>query len=284
MQFGISIFLTDLTIGAAEMAVAAEERGFESLWIPEHSNIPVSRETPWGGMEGAAPLPDYYARILDPFVALAAGAAVTSRLRLATGITLVAQRDHLWLAKEVASLDLVSQGRFLFGIGYGWNREEMASHGVTYSQRRKLVREKVRAMKALWTGEVASFEGELVRLEPSWAWPKPVQKPHPPIILGAAAGPRTITDLVDYCDGWIPLGRHELSGRLPAVRQALAEAGRDPATFEVTAYNTRLEAARLEELAELGVSRVVFNVTPQSPPEVLARLDEIAAFTATITG
>jgi probable F420-dependent oxidoreductase len=282
MKFGISIFPTDLTLQPPDMARAVEERGFESLWFPEHSHIPVSRRTPWGGKEGAPPLPDFYSRIHDAFVALGAAAAVTTRIRLATGITLVPQRDHLWLAKEVASVDVISGGRFIFGIGYGWNKEEMASHGVRYTERRALMREKILFMKELWTKEEASFQGAKIQLEPSWAWPKPVQKPHPPIIMGGDAGPKTIADMVEFCDGWMPNARHDLVGRLDAVRSALTAAGRDPATFEISAFSAVPDKEKIQQLTELGVARAIFNVPPKSPPEVLSRLDEYAEFVADI--
>jgi probable F420-dependent oxidoreductase len=282
MKFGISIFPTDLTLQPPDMARAVEERGFESLWFPEHSHIPVSRRTPWGGKEGAPPLPDFYSRIHDAFVALGAAAAVTTRIRLATGITLVPQRDHLWLAKEVASVDVISGGRFIFGIGYGWNKEEMASHGVRYTERRALMREKILFMKELWTKEEASFQGAKIQLEPSWAWPKPVQKPHPPIIMGGDAGPKTIADMLEFCDGWMPNARHDLVGRLDVVRSALTAAGRDPATFEISAFSAVPDKEKIQQLTELGVARAIFNVPPKSPPEVLSRLDEYAEFVATL--
>lgn len=282
MKFGISIFPTDLTLQPPDMARAVEERGFESLWFPEHSHIPVSRRTPWGGKEGAPPLPDFYSRIHDAFVALGAAAAVTTRIRLATGITLVPQRDHLWLAKEVASVDVMSGGRFIFGIGYGWNKEEMASHGVRYTERRALMREKILFMKELWTKEEASFQGAKIQLEPSWAWPKPVQKPHPPIIMGGDAGPKTIADMVEFCDGWMPNARHDLVGRLDAVRSALTAADRDPASFEISAFSAVPDKEKIQQLTELGVARAIFNVPPKSPPEVLSRLDEYAEFVATL--
>jgi probable F420-dependent oxidoreductase len=282
MKFGISIFPTDLTLQPPDMARAVEERGFESLWFPEHSHIPVSRRTPWGGKEGAPPLPDFYSRIHDAFVALGAAAAVTTRIRLATGITLVPQRDHLWLAKEVASVDVMSGGRLIFGIGYGWNKEEMASHGVRYTERRALMREKILFMKELWTKEEASFQGAKIQLEPSWAWPKPVQKPHPPIIMGGDAGPKTIADMVEFCDGWMPNARHDLVGRLDAVRSALTAAGRDPASFEISAFSAVPDKEKIQQLTELGVARAIFNVPPKSPPEVLSRLDEYAEFVATL--
>ena len=173
MRLGLVIFPTVATIQPTDLGMAAEGLGFESLWFPEHSHIPTSRESPWGGRRNAPPLPDYYSRSYDQFVALGAVAAVTSTLRLGTAITLVAQHDHLWLAKQVATLDTISGGRFLFGVGYGWNKEEMAHHGVRYAERRALVKDKVLAMRALWTEEAAGFDGEHVRFTSSWAWPKP---------------------------------------------------------------------------------------------------------------
>jgi len=242
------------------------------LWFPEHSHIPTSRETPWGGREDAPPLPDQYWHTHDQFVALAYAASVTTSLRLGTGITLMAQRDPIWTAKEVASLDHLSGGRVIFGVGYGWNKEEMGQHGTPYLKRRALMRDKLMLMKALWTEEEASYRGDLLELEPSWAWPKPVQKPHPPIIMGAAPGPKTLADIVEYCDGWIPLaGRHDIAGQVATVRDAVADAGRDAEAFDVTAYGARIEG--LEELAEAGVDRAVFNLPPLGPEVVIPKLD-----------
>ncbi len=192
MKYGVLIFPTDTSIRPDDLAREVEARGFNSLWFPEHSHIPSSRVTPWGGARDAPPLPDWYWHTLDQYVALAYAATATTTLRLGAGITLLAQRDPIWTAKQVASLDHLSGGRVMFGIGYGWNKEEMAQHGTAYLERRALLREKVLMMKALWTQDEASYEGELLSLEPSWAWPKPVQKPHPPIVMGAAAGPKTI--------------------------------------------------------------------------------------------
>jgi probable F420-dependent oxidoreductase len=203
MHIGVEIFPTDQTIGVVELAREVEARGFESLWFPEHSHIPTSRATPWGGKEGAPPLPEFYWRTHDPFVALGASAAVTTTLKLATGICLVAQRDPIHTAKEVASVDSISNGRFIFGIGYGWNKEEMAQHGTSYGDRRAILRENILAMRSLWTDDEASFSGEHVSIEPSWAWPKPVQRPGPPIVLGGDAGPRTAADIAEFCDGWM---------------------------------------------------------------------------------
>ncbi|HDK45111.1 MAG TPA: TIGR03619 family F420-dependent LLM class oxidoreductase, partial [Actinobacteria bacterium] len=240
------------------------------------SHIPVSRRTPWGGVKDASPLPEYYARTHDQFVALAAAAAVTTTLKLGTGITLVAQRDPIWLAKQVASLDTISNGRVLFGIGYGWNKEEMADHGVGYLARRAILRENILAMKELWTRDVASFDGEHVRFEPSWQWPKPVQKPHPPIILGGAAGPRTFGDIVEFCDGWMPIvGRHDLFDKIDVLQEAAAAAGRDP--IELTVSGAKPEPAVIERFAEAGVSRVVLGIPPRAADDVLPRLDRYAA-------
>lgn len=277
MDYGISIFATDTTLQPIELAKAVEERAFESLWLPEHSHIPSARTTPWGGRQGAPPLPEKYWRTHDTFVALAAAAAVTERLKLATGITLVAQRDPIWLAKEVASLDVISNGRVLLGVGYGWNREEMAHHGVEYGERRQLLAEKVTLMKALWTQDEASFEGEMLTLKPSWAWPKPVQKPHPPIVMGGGAGPNTIAHMVEFCDGWIPLGRYEVNEHtVGEVRAAIANAGRDPDQFELTYFGAKPTDEALDRLEGLGFQRAVFGVESASPDEVMAKLDELA--------
>ena len=201
MDLGVTIFPTDTTIHPVELAKEVEARGFESLWYPEHSHIPTSRVTPWGGAEGAPPLPEWYWRSHDQMVALAAAAAVTSKIKLATGITLVAQRDPLWLAKETASIDAISNGRFILGVGYGWNKEELAHHGVKYTDRRAVLRERVLAVRRLWTEDEAEFHGEHVDFSSSWSWPKPVQAGGPPVILGGAAGPKTMQDIVEFCDG-----------------------------------------------------------------------------------
>lgn len=279
MHIGLSIFPTDQSIQPVELGRAAEDLGFESLWFPEHSHIPVSRVTPWGGMQGAPPLPDWYWRTHEQFTAFGAIAAVTTTLRLGTGITLVAQRDPIWTAKQVATLDHISGGRVLFGIGYGWNKEEMASHGTAYADRRAILRERVLAMKALWTDEVASFDGEHVHLEPSWAWPKPVQRPHPPIILGGAAGPRTVADIVEFCDGWMPIGvRHDVAGGMAAVRQAAADAGRDPASIEIGISGAPRDPDVLGALAAAGVVRVVFSLPQADPESVVAKMTEYTRF------
>lgn len=276
MFLGVEIFPTDQTINPVELAREVEARGFESLWFPEHSHIPTRRATPWGGRQGAPPLPEFYWRTHDPFVTIGACSSVTTTLKLGTGICLVAQRDPIHTAKEVASVDSLSGGRFLFGIGYGWNREEMAQHGTAYGDRRAILRERVLAMKALWTEEEAAFSGEHVEIEPSWAWPKPVQQPHPPIILGGQAGPRTAADIAEFCDGWMPIGgRHPLDGWNEVV-SACARIGRDPATIELGVFGARPIADELTALAERGVQRAVLGL-PQGPrDEVLEALDTAA--------
>jgi probable F420-dependent oxidoreductase len=275
MDFGVLIFPTDSAIRPDHLAREVEERGFESLWFPEHSHIPSARTTPWGGIEGAPPLPEQYWRSYDQFVALSYAAAATENLKLGTGITLLAQRDPIWTAKEVASLDHLSAGRVILGIGYGWNKEEMAQHGVQFEDRRALLKEKMLLMKALWTDDEASFHGEHVSLEPSWSWPKPVQKPHPPVLMGAAAGPKTIEHMVEFCDGWIPLGtRHDIEGKVKEVREAVAQAGRDPDAFNITAFGAK--ADRVDTLRAAGVDRVIFNLPSLGPDVVIPRLDELA--------
>lgn len=275
MDFGVLIFPTDTAIRPDHLAREVEARGFESLWFPEHSHIPSARTTPWGGVEGAPPLPEQYWRSHDQFVALSFAAAATENLKLGTGITLLAQRDPIWTAKEVASLDHLSGGRVVFGVGYGWNREEMAHHGIPYENRRELLREKVLMMKALWTNDEASFQGEHISLEPSWAWPKPVQEPHPPVLMGAGAGPKTIEHIVEFCDGWIPLStRHDIEGKVKEVRQAVANAGRDPDAFNITCFGGKSD--QVDALQAAGVDRVIFNLPPLGPDVILPRLDKLA--------
>jgi probable F420-dependent oxidoreductase len=285
MHFGVTIFPTDQTMQPVELGRAVEDLGFESLWFPEHSHIPVDRRTPWGGVKDAPPLPDQYWRTHDQFVAFGAIASVTSTLKLGTGITLVAQRDPIWLAKQVATLDQISNGRVLFGIGYGWNKEEMAQHGTAYLERRAILRENILAMKALWTQDEASFSGEHVQLEPSWAWPKPAQQPHPPIILGGAAGPKTIADIVEFCDGWMPIGtRHDLVGGVQDLRAAAVEAGRDPDSIEIGVFGAPKDPAVLEQLAAAGVARAVFTMPAADPAVVLEKLQDRAKLVASLEG
>lgn len=276
MRFGVFIFPTDQSIRPDVVAREAEDRGFESFWVPEHSHIPAKRETPWGGMKETASLPEEYKRTHDQFQALAFAAATTSTIRTGTGINLLAQRDPIWTAKEVASLDALSGGRLEFGIGYGWNKEEMAQHGTNYFERRRLLREKVMMMKALWTSDEAQYSGEMLELEPSWAWPKPEQKPHPPVIMGAAAGPKTIAHMVEFCDGWLPNAqRHHIADDIDRVRGALADAGRDAASFEISAFAAKI--SQIESLAQAGVNRMIFALPSLGEDVVLPKLDQMAS-------
>lgn len=278
MQLGIVIFPTDTSIQPVQLAKEVEARGFESLWFPEHSHIPSSRETPWGGRKDAPPLPECYWRSHDQFVALAACAAVTTKLRLGTGITLVAQRDPIWLAKEVASLDMISGGRFELGIGYGWCVEEMRNHGLEYTKRRAILREKILLMKALWTQDEASFDGEYVKLEKSWAWPKPVQRPHPPITLGGAIGPGTAAHIAEFCDGWMPIsGRYGIDEGMAMIAQACRQRGRDPAEIDVGMfYLGAVKADELKAARDRGAVRAILPLPSKAADAVLPILDDYA--------
>ena len=275
------MFPTDLGIQPVEVAREAEARGFDSLWFPEHSHIPVSRRTPWGGIEGAPPLPAEYWRTHDQFIALTAAAVVTSTLRLGTGITLVAQRDPVWLAKEVASLDLISAGRLLFGIGYGWNHEEMESHGVDIGHRRALVREKILACKALWTQDEASFHGEYVNFEPSWAWPKPLQFPNPPIYVGCSPSDLHFRHIIEYADVWMPIeGRWPIDEAWLKLRQMAEAAGRDPASLQLAIYAAKPDAANLARLRDVGATSALLLLPPLDRDEALAKMDSYAPLVA----
>ena len=270
------MFPTDTAIRPDDLAREVEARSFDSLWFPEHSHIPSSRATPWGGVEGAPLLPEHYWRSHDAFIALAYAAAVTTRLRLGTGVTLLAQRDPIWTAKEVASLDSLSGGRVILGVGYGWNREEMAQHGTRYEDRREILRDRILAMKALWSEDEATYDGEHVTIESSWAWPKPVQRPHPPVVLGGAAGPKTAKDIAEFCDGWMPIGGRSFTSGWDEVRRACDDIGRDPQTIELGVFNAPPDEAKLTTLAEAGLTRAVVSM-PQGPrDEVLAELERVA--------
>ena len=276
MRLGVTMFATDQAMPIDELARAAEERGFSSLYVPEHTHIPTSRATP--APTGDARLPDQYSRTLDPFVALTAAAAVTERLRVGTGIALVAQRDPIVTAKAVATLDLLSRGRFTFGIGFGWNREEMADHGVEYAHRRAIVREKMLAMRRLWEDDEASFSGEHVRLAPSWSWPKPGQRPRMPVLIGGAAGPKLFAHVVEYADGWIPIGGAGLTKAAPELRRTAERAGRDPDELEIIPFGTIPDAGKLDHYASLGIKEVVVRAPSARAAMVLPVLDEYAPF------
>jgi len=276
LDIGLTMFATDRSMDLAGLAREAESRGFTSLYVPEHTHIPTSRLTP--PPTGETELAEEYRRTLDPFIALAAAAAVTSRIKLGTGICLVAQRDPIVLAKEVASLDWVSSGRFLFGVGFGWNREEMAQHGVPFADRREIVREKIAVMRALWTRERAGYLGKWVKLEESWSWPKPVQRPHPPVLLGGAPGPKLFAHVAEYCDGWIPIGGAGIAASLPALRAALDARGRDPASVRIVPFGTVPNPGKLDYYASIGLREVVLRIPSAARDEVLSTLDEYALY------
>jgi len=274
MELGITMFSTDLAIAPAELAREAEARGFSSMFVPEHTHIPTSRRTP--PPTGDAELPEEYGRTLDPFVALATAAAVTGRIRLGTGVCLVFEHDPLALAKQVATLDHLSGGRFVFGVGFGWNREEMADHGVDFRTRRRRTRETVLALQALWSHERASFAGEFIRFEESWAWPKPVQQPRPPVLIGGAPGPKLFAHIAEYADGWIPIGGAGVKAALPDLHGAMERAGRDPAELKVVPFGAFPDAGKLGYYRSIGIDEVVLRIPSAPRDAVLPVLDEYA--------
>ena len=274
MEIGALIFATGYCIRMDELALALEERGFGSLFLPEHTHIPASRRTP---RPGGGELPKEYWHTYDPFVALSFAAAATSKIKLGTGICLLPQRDPIVTAKSVASLDMLSGGRFIFGLGGGWNVEEMENHGARYETRFKLLRERVLAMKAIWTEDEAAFHGEMVDFDPLWAYPKPVQKPHPPIILGGESD-YTLARVIEFCDGWLPRARGafdpvEGMGRL---RRAAEVAGRDMSTLSMTVFGAPPKATTLETYAEAGVTRALLALPSADRDTVLSLLDDYA--------
>jgi len=273
MEFGASIFFTDYSITPAELAVAMEERGFDSVWAAEHSHIPVPRRT-----RADSELGKRYYDVMDPFVTLTAVACATKRLKLATGICLVIQRDTIQTAKLVASLDQVSGGRFLFGIGGGWNQEEIENHGTVFKTRMQKMREQIEAMKAIWTEPKPEYHGELVEFDTMMTWPKPVQKPHPPVILGGAF-PWAARRAVRYGNGWYP---NASSGNpeeyLPAFRKMAQEAGRDPASLPVTIGGAPEDPDKLKRFRDLGAARVNVSLMSETRDDILPVLDKWAGY------
>jgi probable F420-dependent oxidoreductase len=277
MRFGVTLFATDRSIGIVELARAVEERGLNSVWVPEHTHIPVSRRTPY---PAGGDLPDEYRRCLDPFVALTAAAIAAPTIRVGTGILLVAQHDPIITAKEAATIDFITGGRFSLGVGFGWNEDEMNDHGVDYKTRRDRAREHVLAMRALWTHEEASFDGQFVHLPPSWSWPKPVQPGGPPVLIGGAAGPKLFQHIAEYADGWIPIGGRGLTDAIPKLRAAAEEAGRDPSTLQITPFGSIPDQGKLDHFESLGVTECVFQLPSAGADEVLPLLDKQAAIVA----
>lgn len=268
MQFGVLMFPTDYTIGAVDLARAVEDHGLESVWFPEHTHIPAERKTPW---PGGAELPREYSHALDPFVALAAAAAATTRVRLGTGVCLVIEHDPITLAKEVASVDFISGGRLLFGIGGGWNLEEMSNHGTDPSQRWTVLRERMLAMKQIWAQDEATFHGKYVNFDRIWSWPKPIQRPNPPVVVGGN-GARTLQRVIEYGDEWGPIiGRGpDLFDRMKEPAALAAAAGRAP--VPVTIFSLRsLDPKLVEQYQAAGASRYVFGL-PAAPAETVLPL------------
>ena len=277
MHFGASIFFTDSSITPAALGRALEERGFESVWAAEHSHIPLSRKSPWGG---GGDLPKQYYDVMDPFVTLTAAASATTTLKIGTGVCLVNQRDPIQLAKLVASIDQVSAGRFLFGVGNGWNQDEMENHGTVFATRHKLVRERIEAMREIWTKSKPEYHGEFVNFDPMMTWPKPVQKPHPPVIIGGVY-PYAARRAVRYGDGWMPLaGRPAQYGDVfdyvPKFREMLKEAGRDPETFPVSLFSSADDLDRLKRYRDMGIVRSVVSLPAAGEHVVLPILDRWA--------
>ena len=280
VDFGVTMFPTDYAIPPGELARAVEERGFESLFFPEHTHIPASRQT---AFPGGGDLPREYWHTQDPFVALAAAAAVTTRIKLAAGVCLIAQRDPIVTAKQAASLDQISNGRFMLGVGAGWNVEELANHGTAFKDRWEVTRERVLAMREIWTKEEAEFHGKFVNFDRIWSYPKPVQPGGPPVLLGSNATPWAYARVVEYCQGWMPLpGRSDLRGALQQLRAAAARAGRSMETISLSAYSLRPfeepshGEAQMRELIQVGFRRLVLRLPPAPAETVLPLLDRYA--------
>jgi len=277
VRIGITVFLTDRTIDPVTLAREVEARGFESLYFPEHTHIPVSRVTP--PPTGDEELKDEYKRTLDPLVAMGAAAAVTSKIVLGTGVSLVAQHDPIVMAKQLATLDVMSNGRITLGVGFGWNQDEMADHGVEYSTRRAKAREHVLAMMELWANDEASFDGDYVRFAPSWSWPKPIQRPRIRMLVGGGAGPKLFAHVAEYSDGWFPIGGAGVREALPALHEAWAAAGRTGEP-EVVPFGVLPDPGKLDYYRSIGCSEVVLRVEGLGRDSALRQLDEMAPLAA----
>ncbi len=275
MKLGIEMFATDYAIRPDDLARACEERGFESVWYPEHTHIPASRRTPF---PGGGDLPQEYWHTHDLFVTLMAAAAATTTIKLGSGICLAIERDPITLAKEVASVDQLSHGRLLFGIGGGWNAEEMENHGTPFKKRWQVLREKVEAMKAIWAQEEAEYHGEFVNFAPIWCYPKPAQKPHPPIILGSHTA-QGLDRVVKYCDGWMPNARayKDLPAVVRDLRSRAEQAGRRPEEISISVLGVPGDEATLHQYRELGAARAIFFVPSAGREKILPLLDQYAA-------
>ncbi|HZQ02366.1 MAG TPA: LLM class F420-dependent oxidoreductase [Reyranella sp.] len=274
MKVGAFYFPTDYGINIAELAKALEDRGFDSLFVPEHTHIPLSRKSPF---PGGGELPKRYSHTHDPFVGLAFAAAATRKLTIGTGICLVPQHEPIVTAKAIASLDALSGGRFVFGIGAGWNVDEMENHGATYKTRFAIMREHVLAMKEIWLKEEASFHGKYVNFDPIWSWPKPARKAGPPVILGGETD-YTLQRVVDYCDGWFPRPRQGFTGKLAVERLTkMAESkGRNPKDFSITVFGAPADQSVIEEYQKAGIEYALLGIPDATRDEILKHLDKLA--------
>ncbi len=276
MKIGVTVQSTDKAMHPVEVAREAEARGFHSLYIPEHTHIPTSRRTP--PPAGTEVLPEEYLRSPDPYIALAAAASVTEKILLGTGIGLPAQHDPITFAKQISTLDWMTQGRFVFGIGYGWNHEEMENHGIEVPRRRAHVRETMLAMQALWANDVASFEGEFVRFEASWQWPKPIQQPRPRILIGGAAGPILFSHIAEYADGWMPIGGAGMSAQLDKLRCVFAESGRDSNSLHIVPMGVFPSDEKLAYFEAMGVTETILRIPAAGRDEILPVLDDFVQY------
>ena len=276
MKIGIFPFVTDYSMPVDELAIAAEERGFDSIWVPEHTHMPVNRRTPY---PGGGELPKEYSHTLDPFVALAIAAGVTTKLKLATGICLLIEHQALTLAKTVATLDHLSNGRVLLGLGAGWNREEMENHGTQYNSRFKKLEEQMAALREIWTNDEATFKGQFENFEAVWSWPKPVQTPHPPLILGGETD-HTLKRIVRSGDGWLPraVNPDRVLAGMKKLNTFAREAGRDPATISVSVFAPPPKDEVVNRFRETDAERIVLIVPPQDASDTMRRLDRYAAW------
>ena len=274
MHVGVDIFLTDYSIDPIELGPALEQRGFESVWLPEHSHIPLSRQSPW---PGGGDLPKRYYDVVDPLVTLGAMSAVTTKLKLATGICLVVQRDPIHLAKEAATIDRLSGGCLILGVGAGWNAEEMADHGTEFGSRFKLMRERIEAIRTIWTQTKPEYHGEFVDFPPMMQWPKPVRKPHPPIVIGGGF-PHGARRAAQYGDGWMPLGARgwDVTQTLPKFQAMVREAGREPADLDITVFAVRPDADEIARMRDAGVGRITLSLPSDDRDSAMRKLDEFA--------
>jgi probable F420-dependent oxidoreductase len=274
MKLGITMFATDYAIRPDDLARACEERGFESIWFPEHTHIPASRRSPW---PGGAELPKEYWHTHDLLVSLMAAAAATKTIKIGSGICLVIEHDPILLAKEVASVDQLSNGRLIFGIGGGWNAEEMENHGTPFNRRWKVLRERIEAMKVIWAEEAAEYHGEFVNFDPIWSYPKPLQKPHPPIVLGTLSA-QGLNRVVNYCNGWIPVGGtvKDLPAAIRELHTLAQQAGRKPQEFPVSIFGSAADESLLRQHQEMGIERSVFFLPSAGRDKVMPLLDQYA--------